>query len=110
MVILNLVNNAKDAIIERNVQYGKIVIKTVSGDIKKVIVEDNGGGIDPAIRSKIFEPYFTTKHKSVGTGIGLYMVKTILERHQDAAIFVEDTQEGTRFSIEFYEGQHTPTS
>ena len=106
-VILNLVNNAKDAIIERNIPHGKIVLKTVAGEIKKVIVEDNGGGIDPEIRSKIFEPYFTTKHKSVGTGIGLYMVKTILERHQDAAVYVEETEEGTRFTIEFYEGHPT---
>ena len=108
-VILNLVNNAKDAIIERNVSHGKILLKSIPGEIKKVIVEDNGGGIDPDIRAKIFEPYFTTKHKSVGTGIGLYMVKTILERHQDAAVFVEDSEAGTRFTIEFYEGHH-PTS
>ncbi len=106
-VLLNLVNNAKDAIIEREIKEGRITIRTVAGEINKVVIEDNGGGIPHEIRGKIFEPYFTTKHQSVGTGIGLYMVKTILERHQDGAVFVEDIEGGTRFTIEFY-GEHTP--
>lgn len=108
-VLLNLVNNAKDAIIGRNIPHGKITLRTISGEVKKIVVEDNGGGIDPEISAKIFEPYFTTKHQSVGTGIGLFMVKTILERHQNAQVFVEDIEGGTRFVIEFYEGEH-PTS
>jgi signal transduction histidine kinase len=108
-VLLNLVNNAKDAIIGRNIPHGKITLRTIPGEVKKIVVEDNGGGIDPEIRAKIFEPYFTTKHKSVGTGIGLFMVKTILERHQNAQVFVEDIEGGTRFVIEFYAG-HPPTS
>lgn len=102
-VLLNLINNAKDAIIERKIPDGRINIRTIDGIIKKIIIEDNGGGIDPEIKSKIFEPYFTTKHKSVGTGIGLYMVKTILERHQDGSVFMEDIEGGTRFTIEFHD-------
>lgn len=104
-VILNLINNGKDAILERKKNnpelHGKISILTKNTPRNCIAIQDNGGGIKEEIRGHIFEPYFTTKHKSVGTGLGLYMVKNILERHQNATIGVEHLEDGTRFTITF---------
>jgi len=81
-VILNILNNAKDALVEKNIQ-NKIVF--VSVDIDKedavICIYDNAGGIPKDIQMKVFEPYFTTKHKSQGTGIGLFMSNKIIQQH-----------------------------
>ena len=65
-----------------------------------IIVEDNGGGIHESIINKIFEPYFTTKHEGKGTGIGLYMSKTIIETNMGGNLRVENSQFGAKFIIE----------
>ena len=59
---------------------------------KNVIVNilDNGGGIPENIIPNIFEPYYTTKYKSAGTGIGLYMSKQIIEKHMNGEIFCKN--------------------
>lgn len=101
-VIINLINNAKDALIEQDRKNKKIVIKTLIKEEKNLIlIEDNGGGIDPKIIDKIFEPYFTTKHPSMGTGIGLYMCKVIIEKKYGGHIDVENKEKGALFVIEF---------
>lgn len=80
-VIINIINNAKDAINE-NSKHKFIIIKTYEENNMTVIeITDSGGGIEDDIVDKIFDPYFTTKHKSIGTGIGLYMSKNIIEKH-----------------------------
>ena len=56
----------------------------------RLTLMDNGGGIKPQVIDKIFEPYFTTKHKSIGTGIGLYMVKQIVEKQMGGSIEVRN--------------------
>ncbi len=71
-------------------------------------VRDNAGGIRLEDKSKVFEPYFTTKHKSVGTGIGLYMAEQIIERQFNGTIDVSNTQWGEAyFGAEFT--IHIPT-
>ena len=83
-----------------NVEQGKILI-SVSTEEKNVLisVEDNGGGIDEKNIKKIFNPYFTTKEKSHGTGLGLYILKLIVEDSMNGKIFIENTQEGALFTI-----------
>jgi len=101
-VVLNLVSNARDALMQKEGIARKIVI---SAHAKKdhwihLEVEDNGGGVPEAIMEKIFEPYFTTKFESQGTGIGLYMSKMIVEKNLKGRITVRNCQEGACFAID----------
>ena len=77
--IINIYNNAKDAFIENNLENRMLFIdvKRSKNNIK-IILQDNAGGIDDTIISKIFEPYFTTKHQSQGTGLGLHMTYNLI--------------------------------
>ncbi|MBF0539216.1 MAG: ATP-binding protein [Nitrospirae bacterium] len=106
-VILNIVNNARDAIIERIEKkeitngLGKIKIEiTAHGNMVRVSVKDNGGGIKEEIISRVFEPYFTTKGAQKGTGIGLYMSKVIIENNMNGHIQAENIDDGCTFIIE----------
>jgi len=97
-VILNIINNAKDAIVEKKITEGKIVIALSSSYLS---IEDNAGGIDEAILDRVFEPYFTTKEQGEGTGIGLYMSKMIIEKNMGGTLRVENGSMGARFYIKF---------
>lgn len=99
-VILNIVANAKDALVEKKIEHPEINI-TVECKNKhaSIIIDDNAGGIDEEIIEKVFEPYFTTKGKDNGTGIGLYMSKTIIEEHMDGQLDVHNTLTGASFKI-----------
>ena len=99
-VLINLLNNAKDALVQSDVKDKKIVIngKLHDGRVSLSIC-DNGGGVDEKIISKIFEPYFTTKDKKNGTGLGLYMSKNIVEKHLLGSLSVENTDDGACFKI-----------
>ncbi|PPK60273.1 histidine kinase/DNA gyrase B/HSP90-like ATPase [Malaciobacter marinus] len=88
-VFLNLINNSKDALytnINKNDRIIKVIIKQYKDDVVINFI-DNGGGIPQDIAPKIFEPYYTTKYKSAGTGIGLYMSKQIIEKHMYGSIY-----------------------
>jgi len=97
-VILNVLNNAVDVLKERNIKNKKIWIRIFDN---KIEIEDNAGGIDENIKDKIFEPYFTTKFQSQGTGIGLYMSKVILNQHFNSDIYAYNSENGAVFVIEF---------
>ena len=98
--ILNIINNSKDAFLERDIKNRKIIItKTIEDEITTITIEDNAGGIDKEIISNIFEPYFTTKERSGGDGIGLYMTKLIIERHMNGKIYVENVKDGIEVKI-----------
>ena len=86
-VVLNLINNSKDALIEskRTKKQIRIIVKPTQDSVIINII-DNAGGIKSDIIAKVFDPYFTTKHKSVGTGIGLYMSKQMVEKHMNGKI------------------------
>ena len=86
-VMLNLINNSKDALVNKKIINKNILI--IIKETKNIViinVIDNAGGIKDDIIEKIFDPYFTTKHQSMGTGIGLYMSKQILEKHMQGKI------------------------
>ncbi len=87
-VFLNIIHNSKDALSKKNNLDEKTILIIVKKSTSSAIISfiDNGGGIDENIKSHIFEPYFTTKYKSSGTGIGLYMVKQIIEKHMDGKV------------------------
>jgi signal transduction histidine kinase len=100
-VVLNLISNAKDAFQERKVGSPRIDVRVFrEGSRSVVTVRDNGGGIDTNILPKIFDPYFTTKDKSQGTGIGLYMSKVIIEQHMGGRLTARNVDGGAEFMIE----------
>ena len=80
-VIINIINNSKDHFIKNCINNGYIKLSLLNINNKVIIsIEDNAGGIPVDILPKIFDPYFTTKHKSQGTGLGLYISKNIIEK------------------------------
>ncbi len=99
-VLINIINNAREAIELHRSKERKIIIRCVSDErYCTIAIEDTGGGIPPAIADKIFDPYFTTKFESQGTGIGLYMAKTIIEKHFLGKLSVYNAQKGACFEI-----------
>jgi len=108
---INIINNAKDAMKDLNVDDKYIFIDTVkiAQNSLKISIYDNGGGIEKDIINRVFEPYFTTKHQSFGTGIGLSMVSQIIkDRHMgDIKVYNKEYQyeeknyKGACFEITF---------
>jgi signal transduction histidine kinase len=91
-MLINLVNNSIDALLANrdDDRYLKISVGEDARGSVIVKVRDNGGGIDPKIINRIFEPYFTTKHKSQGTGLGLHMTQRLAEESLKGSIEVEN--------------------
>lgn len=98
--VLNIVSNAKDAFEELNTKQRRIVV-TISETEKfgKLVIEDNAGGISKEVIDRVFEPYFTTKPEGKGTGIGLYMSKTIIETNMKGRLTVHNKDDGAVFTI-----------
>ncbi len=86
-VFLNIISNSKDALSKKkNLDKKILIVVKKSKDVAIISFIDNAGGIDKKIQNKVFEPYFTTKYKSSGTGVGLYMAKQIIETHMNGRI------------------------
>ena len=101
--ILNILSNAKDIIVERKIKNPCIRFNIKIGRKYTIIrIEDNGGGVIPENIERIFEPYFTTKYAKQGTGIGLYMTKSIIENNMRGFINVENTDKGALFTIKIH--------
>ena len=90
-VLINVLNNSKDALLSINNDEKLIFIDIFKKDDKAIIeINDNAGGIDEEIVHKVFEPYFTTKHQSQGTGIGLFMCREIINKHMNGQIEISN--------------------
>ncbi|MDY0320238.1 MAG: GAF domain-containing sensor histidine kinase [Arcobacteraceae bacterium] len=89
--LINILNNAKDAVVSNEPNQKVVMINVyLENDNIVISIQDSGGGIPDKIKEKIFEPYFTTKHQSQGTGIGLYMSNEIISKHLNGKITVEN--------------------
>ncbi|HEX9022830.1 MAG TPA: HAMP domain-containing sensor histidine kinase [Geobacteraceae bacterium] len=99
--LLNILLNAKDAFEERGVSAPRLVIVVdETNDGKGVVtITDNAGGIPEDIIDKVFDPYFTTKSPNKGTGVGLFMAKSIIEKNMGGRLTVRNTGEGAEFRI-----------
>ncbi len=99
-VIINILNNAKDAHIDKktNEPWIKIYLEKKEETIQ-ISIEDNAEGIPEEIIERIFEPYFTTKHESQGTGLGLHMSHKIITESLGGKLFVKNTKYGAKFLI-----------
>jgi len=103
-VFVNILKNSEDNFIEKKIEQKKIYINTYDTS-QGVIVEiiDNGLGIDEAVLNRIYEPYFSTKTKKNGTGLGLYMSKMIVEEHHRGEISVKNIHNGVCFRISLHD-------
>lgn len=100
-VLLNILGNAKDVLVERNVPEPHIDINiSRTADRSVVTITDNGGGISTDVMPKIFDPYFTTKEKMQGTGIGLYMSQMIIGQNMGGSLTAQNVDGGVAFRIE----------
>ena len=99
-VILNIINNAKDTLISNKIKNPLIKIEL---NYNKIIILDNGGGIPQNIIDRVFEPYFTTKEQGMGTGMGLYMSKMIIEDNMNGKLSVRNSKNMSIFIIDLKE-------
>jgi len=99
-VFINIIKNAKETFMDQELENKNILVTldTLADSIVLTIC-DNAGGIDTDIINEIFEPYFTTKRERNGTGLGLYMSKTIIEKHLQGTLTVENSKNGACFKI-----------
>ncbi len=108
-VLLNLLTNSKDAILENRkvigCEYiGKVdielsIVEENGRNICSIVIRDNGGGIAEDVIDRVFEPYFTTKDQGDGTGIGLYMARSIIKTSLNGEIYVKNCPSGAEFTI-----------
>jgi signal transduction histidine kinase len=100
-VLLNILYNAKDALMERGTADPLVKITIGSeGDHAVVTVADNAGGIADEIMERIFDPYFTTKGPQGGTGVGLFMSKSAIEKNMGGKLVARNIGDGAEFRIE----------
>lgn len=99
LIFMNLLSNAIQAITDK----GEIEIKTKwnnQRDRISISIKDNGGGMNPDVQKKIFDPFFSTKEVGKGTGLGLYLTYSYIEQHQGNIKVTSEEGKGTEFIIE----------
>lgn len=108
--IINILNNAKDALKEKNQNKKCVFIVTAKKENNCVLIsiKDNAGGVPEDIIDKIFDPYFTTKEKDKGTGLGLYISKEIITKNFKGSLEVKN--EDFKFEGEKYRGANFITT
>jgi PAS domain S-box-containing protein len=106
-VFINILKNAQEALKENRNDERKITNRIYETDTSIIVeISDNGGGISNEIIDKIFQPYYSTKKDQNGTGLGLYLSKTIIEKHFNGKLSVKNVTDiqganiGTCFIIE----------
>lgn len=99
-VILNILKNSQDNFKEKKSENPKIKI---TSNANVLYIGDNGGGIPDEILDKIFDPYFTTKDEKNGSGLGLYMSKTIIQEHHHGKLSAKNQHDGVTFQISLNE-------
>ncbi len=100
-LLLNIINNAKDAFNDNNIEKRVIIIRLINDDAgKRMEIEDNAGGIPKDIIHDIFKANITSKEEGKGTGIGLYMSMQIATKH-NAELLVKNQNAGACFTVAF---------
>jgi signal transduction histidine kinase len=100
-VILNILNNSKDAFIENKITNKNIsIIIDENEKFQTIVLKDNAGGINKDIIDHVFNPYFSTKSDRNGTGLGLYICKTIIEKKLNGQIYINSLKNKTEIKIE----------
>ncbi|WP_368030830.1 cache domain-containing protein [Arcobacter sp. s6] len=105
--LINILNNSKDALIELEKPIPRVIFIDAYKQNEKVIIKikDNAGGVDKKIIDKVCEPYFTTKHQSKGTGIGLYMTSEIIKKHMNGTLKIANVE--FKYENKIYKGLET---
>ena len=105
--LINILNNSKDALMEIEKPIPRLIFIDVYKENERIIIKikDNAGGIDEKIIDKVCEPYFTTKHQSKGTGIGLYMTSEIIKKHMNGTFKITNTE--VNYENKIYKGLQT---
>ena len=105
--ILNLLSNAKDVLVERAIKNPFIALTIDANPTHSIIIiQDNGGGIDEQSMEHIFDPYYSTKDATKGTGLGLYIAKTIIEQNMGGKMHVANDADGAVFTLLFERQTH----
>ena len=99
-LLINLINNAKDAFNDRDIKQRKLIFRVSKDDKLHFELEDNAGGIPNEILDTIFNPRITTKSEDQGSGVGLYISKQIVEKHH-GELWVENCSNGAKFLATF---------
>ncbi|MBW4488270.1 MAG: GHKL domain-containing protein [Trichocoleus desertorum ATA4-8-CV12] len=100
-LFMNILSNAADALLERDIASKQIVVRTSVDGLNHVCIriQDNGHGIPPEIKEKIFNPFFTTKPAGKGTGLGLSISQQIIAKHHGTIEVVSELGKGTEFMV-----------
>jgi PAS domain S-box-containing protein len=103
-VIINILKNAKEAFEDKTIENKHIdIVVSKIHSLVRIEIFDNAGPIDNKIKEFIFDPYYSTKKEKTGTGLGLYMSKTIVEKHLNGKLWFENKNDGVSFYIDLHE-------